>query len=287
MEGIGVNLSMGLPARIFYIIMRLSPSRIRMRMWKGLYQRMARSQKDSDFRFMNYGFMDDTVLELSEKDEDDRLFIQLYDMNIRDVEIEGKEILEVGSGRGGGASWIAKTYNPRLLVAVDYSEEAVRLSQTWFSEQENLQFKVGNAEKLPLNDSSFDIVYNVESSHCYGNIPEFLNEVFRVLKPNGKFCWTDMRDPRTMEKMEDQFLQSGFNIESKVDVTKNVIEALNLIDRGRREMIRNSSPASLRKSFETFGGVPGTPIYEALKSGKIHYYRILLSKSGDSETVSN
>jgi hypothetical protein len=43
-------------------------------------------------------------------------------------------------------------------------------------------------------------------------------------------------------------------------------------------MIRQSSPASLRKSFETFGGVPGTPVYEALKSGKIQYFRYLLSK---------
>ena len=91
MEGIGANLSTGIPARIFYSVMRLAPSGIRMRMWRGLYQRMARSQKDSNFRFMNYGFTDGDELELSPEDEGDRLFIQLYNMNIRDVEIEGKE----------------------------------------------------------------------------------------------------------------------------------------------------------------------------------------------------
>ena len=88
-----------------------------------------------------------------------------------------------------------------------------------------------------------------------------------------------MRDARTMEKMHEQFLMTGFSIESRSDVTKNVVDALVLIDEGRREMIQKSSPASLRKSFETFGGVPGTPIYEALKSGKIQYFRYLLSKS--------
>ena len=287
MEGIGANLAMGIPARVFYIIMRLSPSRIRMRLWRGLYQRMARSQKDPGFRFMNYGFSDDSDLQLSEADEPDRLFIQLYNMNIRDVEIEGKEVLEIGSGRGGGASWIARTYNPKSLVAVDYSEEAVKLSKNWFTIQDNLEFKVGNAQDLPLSDDSFDIVYNVESSHCYANIPEFLKEVFRVLKPNGKFCWTDMRDSGTMEEMHDQFTQVGFNIESRADVTKNVIKALNLIDEGRRNMIRKSAPSSLRKSFETFGGVPGTPVYEALKSGKIQYFRYLLSKPIGSKSNSN
>ena len=101
-------MAMGLPARAFYTVMRLAPSGIRMRMWRGLYQRMARSQTDPSFRFMNYGFMDETELELLEGDEPDRLFIQLYNMNIRDVEMGEKEVLEVGSGRGGGASWIAR-----------------------------------------------------------------------------------------------------------------------------------------------------------------------------------
>ena len=213
-EGIGANLSTGIPARMFYSVMRLAPSSIRMRIWRGLYQRMARSQKDSNFRFMNYGFTDGDELKISPEDEGDRLFIQLYNMNIRDVEIGGKEVLEVGSGRGGGASWIARKYNPKYLLAVDYSDEAILLSQGWFSDQDNLEFRVGNAQQLPLSDQSFDIVYNVESSHCYADVPAFISEVFRVLKPGGKFCWTDMRDKKTMEKMHQIFVQAGFTIES-------------------------------------------------------------------------
>jgi len=277
-EGIGAYLSTGIPARIFYSVMRLAPSKVRMRMWRGLYQRMAKSQKDSNFRFMNYGFTDDDELELSPEDEGDRLFIQLYNMNIRDVEIKGKEVLEVGSGRGGGASWISRKYNPKSLIAVDYSDEAIRLSQGWFSDQSNLEFRIGNAQQLPLPDESFDIVYNVESSHCYADIPAFISEVFRVLKSGGKFCWTDMRDKKAMEKMHQNFVQSGFIIESWTDVTENVVNALDIVDEGRREMIRQSAPPSLRRSFETFGGVPGTPVYEALKSGRIQYFRYLLCK---------
>ncbi len=107
-------------------------------------------------------------------------------MNIRDVEIEGKEVLEIGSGRGGGASWIARTYNPKSLMAVDYSAEAVRLSQGWFAGQDNLEFKEGNAQDLSLPDDSFDIAYNVESSHCYANIPEFLKEGLQSPEARGK-----------------------------------------------------------------------------------------------------
>ena len=247
-------------------------------MWKALYQRMARSQDDPEFRFMNYGFKDDSGFPLSEADEPDRLFIQLYHMNIRDISLDDKEVLEIGSGRGGGAHWISRNMGPKSLVAVDYSEQAVLRCIDWYSSQKNLSFIEGNAEQLPLDNGSFDVVYNVESSHCYGDIPAFLREVFRVLRPQGKFCWTDMRDSNTMKIMHEQFLQAGFIIETRDDVTSNVIDALNEIDEGRREMIRSSAPASMRKSFETFGGVPGTPIYEALRSGRIRYFRYLMTK---------
>ena len=277
-EGIGANLGMGIPARVFYTVMRLSPPWVRSRMWKVLYQRMASSQDDPEFKFMNYGFKDDSRPQLSQEDEPNRLFIQLYHMNIRDISLNGKDVLEVGSGRGGGADWISRTMNPKSLVAVDYSEQAVLRCIDWYASQKNLSFIEGNAEKLPLEGESFDVVYNVESSHCYGDVQAFLHEVFRVLRSGGKFCWTDMRDPQTMQEMHDQFTKTGFQIECKSDVTNNVIDALNEIDESRRGMIRKRAPASLRKSFETFGGVPGTAVYEALKSGRIGYFRYLLTK---------
>jgi len=269
---------MGLPARLFYIALRISPPNIRSRFWKSLYQRMARSHKDPEFKFMNYGFKDNNPPTLSPEDEPDRLFIQLYHMNLRDTDVEGKDILEIGSGRGGGASWVSKTLNPKSLVAIDYSEEAVNRCIEWYYTQKNLIFLEGNAENLPFEDETFDVVYNVESSHCYGNIPAFLGETFRVMRKGGKFCWTDMRDQKTMDEMQEQFFQSGFSIESKKEVTSNVLEALSVIDADRRELIRKSAPPSLRKSFETFGGVPGTPIFSALETGKIRYFRYLLSK---------
>tara|TARA_S200000501_G_C20767724_1_gene719076 strand:+ start:173 stop:1009 length:837 start_codon:yes stop_codon:yes gene_type:complete len=273
-----LNLAMGLPARLFYIVMRLSPPIFRSRMWMWLYQRMARSQTNYEFRFMNYGFKDDDEIALSDNDEPDRLFIQLYHMNIRGVEIEGREVLEVGSGRGGGASWIAKTLKPKSLIAVDYSSEAVRLCQTWYNNQKNLTFLEGNAENLAVKDESFDVVYNVESSHCYANMEKFLSQVLRVLRPGGDFCWTDMRETKAMQELENLFSNVGFQIRSSSDVTENVLDALKLIEEGRREIIRQSAPQSLRKSFETFGGVPGTPIYEAMKAGRVRYLKYHMVK---------
>ena len=152
---------MGIPARIFATLLRIAPGRTRNWMWKWWYQRLAKAHGRADFRFMNYGYKDGKELKLLKEDEPNRLFIQLYNMNFRDVDLKGKEVVEVGCGRGGGASWIAKTYNPKRLTAFDFSKDAIGLASNWYSSQKNLSFKVGNAEDLPLKDNSKDIIYNV------------------------------------------------------------------------------------------------------------------------------
>ena len=271
-------MAMGIPARIFATLLRFSPGSIRNWMWKWWYQRLAKAHKRGDFRFMNYGYKDGKKLKLLREDEPNRLFIQLYNMNIRDVDLNEKEVVEVGCGRGGGASWIAKTYNPKRLIAFDFSKDAIGLANEWYVSQENLSFEVGNAENLPLKDNSKDIIYNVESSHCYGNVEAFVKEVYRSLKVGGNFCWTDFRDKETMEKLHDMFLETGFEIMSKKDVTKEVLDALDDINDSKVKGISESVPMGMKKSFETFAGVQGTPVYEAFKAGNLHYHRYLMVK---------
>ena len=278
MESIGDKMSMGIPARIFATLLKISPSSIQNRLWKWWYQRISKAHNKVEFRFMNYGYIDSESPELDSSDEAYRLFIQLYHMNIRDVSLENKEVLEVGSGRGGGASWIAKTMKPSSLIGLDFSREAVSLCNKWY-EQENLDFREGNAQDLPFQKNSFDVVYNVESSHCYGDMSKFVSEVFRVLKNGGNFCWTDFRDEENMKKTENIFTNSGFSIVSKKEITQEVIQALDMINDTKKERISKLVPRIIRRSFETFAGVQGTPVYESFKSGKLRYYRYQLIKN--------
>jgi len=199
-------------------------------------------------------------------------------MNIKNVELNDREVLEVGSGRGGGASWIAKSMQPSSLTGVDFSGEAVSLCNNWYKNQNNLTFIEGNAEDLPFSDSSFDVVYNVESSHCYGNMSKFVEEAYRVLRDGGSFCWTDFRDDKTMELTEQIFLDAGFNIVSKKDITQEVLDALDSINDAKKERISELVPKSIRRSFETFAGVQGTPVYEAFKNQKLKYFCFQMSK---------
>ena len=127
-------------------------------------------------------------------------------------------------------------------------------------------------------DNSKDIIYNVESSHCYGNVEAFVKEVYRSLKAGGNFCWTDFRDKESMEKLHEIFLKTGFEIVSKKEITKEVLDALDDINDTKVKGINESVPMGMKKSFETFAGVQGTPVYEAFKAGNLHYHRYLMVK---------
>ncbi len=269
---------MGLPARFFVMMLRFAPNRIQNRMWKWWYQKLAKTNDRSEFRFMNYGFEDGNGLELEPEDEPNRMFIQLYSMNIRGVDLEGRDVLEVGSGRGGGASWIAKTHSPARLTGVDFSSEAVGLCKRWYAGQSNLNFVEGNAQDLPFDDESFDVVYNVESSHCYGDMAAFVEQAHRVLRPGGMFCWTDLRDAKTMTTLPSLFESKGFEIMESTDVVQEVIKALDEINESKMKAIEENVPKSVRRSFETFAGVKGTPVYEGFVNGSMAYHRHLMHK---------
>lgn len=269
---------MGLPAKIFVTLIRLSPARIQNRMWKWWYQKMAKTNDDSRFRFMNYGFEDGGGPDLHPSDEVNRLFIQLYSMNLRGAEIEGRDVLEVGSGRGGGASWVAKSLEPRSVVGVDFSSKAVNLCSQWYVNQDNLSFVEGNAEDLPFDDESFDLVYNVESSHCYGDMGAFIEQVHRVLRKGGTFCWTDLRDAETMSLLPEMFESRGFEIVESAIVVDEVLRALDEINEAKIEQIAKQVPKSIRRSVETFAGVKGTPVYDGFVNGSMTYHRHMMKK---------
>ena len=91
------------------------------------------------------------------------------------------------------------------VTAVDFSQKAVQLANKLHDHIPNLKFVCGDAENLPFDDNTFDAVINVESSHCYGDMVAFLQEVKRVLKSGGKFSWTDFRIKSNLVYLKKQY----------------------------------------------------------------------------------
>jgi len=139
---------------------------------------------------MNYGYepLNDQLdrLKLDVADEPDRYCIQLYHHVASAVNLTNLNILEIGCGRGGGASYIKRHLKPGAMTAIDFSEKAIRFCK-YTHELDRLSFIKGDAESLPFDALPFDVVINIESSLCYGSMETFLAQAKRVLRHDGYF----------------------------------------------------------------------------------------------------
>src|SRR2546430_1565813 len=87
-------------------------------LWRSWYQYLARYDLP-EWRFMNYGYASSDAQEarpaLDAEDEADRYAIQLYHRVANAVPLSGRDVLEVGCGRGGGSSFVKRYHRPRRM----------------------------------------------------------------------------------------------------------------------------------------------------------------------------
>lgn len=251
---------------------------------KWMYQMMAHFIRQDQWTFMNYGYAelqdDGGKPMLDPMDEPNRLSFQLYHHLAREVDLQGKTILEIGCGRGGGASLIKKYHHPEKVIGLDYSKKAIELCKKTHNGQ-GLSFVEGDAEKLPFDRKSFDAVINVESSHCYASMKRFLSEVHRVLKPGGYFLYADIRHVTEMEVLERAIRETKLKVLKKTVITANVVKALDEDHDRRMKDISGNVPKPFLKQFEEFAGVRDSAVYRQLVGGNAVYISYVMGKGND------
>jgi ubiquinone/menaquinone biosynthesis C-methylase UbiE len=231
---------------------------------------------------MNYGFAPlepAPALQLEAPDEPDRLCIQLYQHAVGAVDLRGKAVLEVGSGRGGGASYVSRYLRPLSVAGLDVSQEAVDLCNR-HRKAPGLSFLCGDAQSMPFPGASFDAVINIESSHCYPSMEDFLHEVHRVLRPGGSFLFADLRSCDGLHALHRQFAASPLNLEREDDITPNVLTALRVDNDRKLQLIQDLIPWPFRRPFEAFAGIEGTMNYVGFENGRLRYVSAHLTKRG-------
>ena len=116
------------------------------------YNTLSRFQTGDDVLFLNHGLApvdgDPHTVSLAPQDEKHRYAIQLYDFVARMADWRDKDVLEVSSGRGGGADWLMRTFQPRRLVGLDIAKKSVEFCNSYYSDS-NLHFETGDAQAMP------------------------------------------------------------------------------------------------------------------------------------------
>jgi ubiquinone/menaquinone biosynthesis C-methylase UbiE len=247
-------------------------------LFRAWYWYISNIDKNAEVTFMNFGYSSpDQKVDLKPEDESNRYSIQLYHMLVSSVNLEGKSLLEIGCGRGGGLSWVAKHFPLKSTLGVDLNERASKFSQKYYK-IEGLNFMQGDAQKLAIENESFDTVLNVESSHRYPDMKAFLGEVKRILRPGGHFLFTDFRYDYEMEELNKQIAEMGLKLIDKKAITSNVVKALELDDSRRRYLVKKLAPKFLHKIALNFSGAIGSETYDFFASGKYEYFSFVLRK---------
>jgi ubiquinone/menaquinone biosynthesis C-methylase UbiE len=252
--------------------------RLMMRTW---YEALVVIDREKQITFMNYGYADlepaKNELDLSQTDEPNRYAIQMYHHVASAIDLFNKNVVEIGSGRGGGAAYVARTFKPKSMLGIDMSSKAVHLCNKYCA-VENLSFTQGDAECIPLPDNSADVIMNIESSHCYGSMVRFVKEVHRVLKPEGHFLLADHRDADQVPLLRGQLEGAGLQLVTESDITPMVVKALQLDDARKQKLIGDSCPWWLRSEAAEFAAMVGTRTYDSFDTSASRYLSLRLRK---------
>jgi len=253
--------------------------KLRSLFFKIWYWYISTIDKNADVIFMNYGYSCiNQKLILEPDDEKNRYSVQLYHHTATSTDIIEKDLLEVGCGRGGGLSYINRNLFPKSVIGVDLNKKAVQFCNTYYKETNNAFFQA-NAQKLPFEDNSFDVVLNIESSHRYPEPDLFFKEVHRVLKPGGTFLFADFRFDFEIDELNKQLNNTKMQIEQKQDITSNVVEALKLASPEREKIVKKLAPRFLHNLGRNFAATIGSPTYNKFFNRKYLYVFYTIKKN--------
>ncbi len=246
--------------------------------WHSFYDLLSRRLEtvglDSVSYFLNYGYLPTdshnesafTIREGTFNLNSVRLVLEV----IGSTDLNDCEIAEIGCGRGGNSALVAEKFNGHV-TGIDMSAEAIAFcSRTHLTG--SLDFKVGDALNIPLEDGSCDAVLNVESSHSYGNLPKFLNEVRRICRSGGWFLYTDFLSPEDWDHVGMRLQALGFATEVNRDITANVLASRDQASNNYEQVYGDGNAR-----VANFLALPGSAIYEQLRAGLLEY-RILRSQ---------
>lgn len=106
-----------------------------------------------------------------------RYYFVLNQLNLSD-----KVVVDLASGEGYGTSILSS--QAKKVYGIDISKNSINHAKFKY-QKENLEFLVGEAVNIPLKDMIADVFVSFETIEHIEDHLGFLNEIKRVLKPDG------------------------------------------------------------------------------------------------------
>ncbi len=103
---------------------------------------------------------------------------------------KGKIAADIGAGSGFISEGLI--HKGLMVIAIDQSEAMLAEMREKFSSAEGVEYRLGEAEKLPIPDEAVDYAFANMYIHHVKSPQKAITEMVRILKPGGKLVITDM-----------------------------------------------------------------------------------------------
>jgi ubiquinone/menaquinone biosynthesis C-methylase UbiE len=98
----------------------------------------------------------------------------------------GWKVLDVGCGSGIHTEFLASNFlNIQSIIGVDISQKFIKLAEST-SKDTRCEYVIGDMHALRMANSQFNFIYSRYAIHYSSNIPQVMNEIYRVCKPGGR-----------------------------------------------------------------------------------------------------
>jgi SAM-dependent methyltransferase len=160
-------------------------------------------------------------------------------------------VLEIGSGSGGPALWLAKSVGCRV-TGLDVNKFGIRNSNQLARElklQNLARFQLTDASRtLPFPSDTFEAVFSNDAMCHISGRAAVLDEWFRVLKPGGRMLFTDAMVITGLVSHEEIATRSSIGRYFYLPPGENerLIEAAGFVSLRREDLTANAAAVSKR-----------------------------------------
>lgn len=126
-------------------------------------------------------------------------------LGVTKIDRRPERALDLGTGTGVAALFLAREFPHASIRGVDISEEMIRAAtaKVGLDPEGRVAFKVADASELPFPEGHFDLVTQL-------NMPPFFSETARVLRHSGHVVIAASSGPRTPFYTPHSVLERGF-----------------------------------------------------------------------------
>lgn len=156
-----------------------------------------------------------------------RVVERLVDVVQKEV-VDGRRLLDIGCGTGNLLNELRHLGTGADFTGVDLAPAMIEAARAKFGSDALVTLLVGDAERLPLQDSSYDVVTSSSTFQWLPVLSAAFSEAWRVAAPGGLFCFA-MFGLKTLYELRSSYREALERLGESGDRTHRFHEASDVL----------------------------------------------------------